>query len=198
APAMPGGFAGRLKAIGAALAMPAVALPIAANALLSFVLSGFESTFLLWTEREFGWGPRSNGYLLAYIGLVLVLVQGGLVSRLSARFGETRVALMGAAAFAVGLAASPLAALLLPGATLAFVVAGSALVAVGLGLGQPALHSLTSRGAPADRRGAVLGAGQSCQSLARIGGPVFAGVLFAEYGRHVPYLAGAAIVALAI
>ena len=46
--------------------------------------------------------------------------------------------------------------------------------------------------------GAVLGAGQSCQSLARIAGPAFAGVLFAEFGRHVPYLVGAAIAAVAI
>lgn len=198
APALKGGVAARLRAIGAALAVPAVALPIAANTLLSFVMSGVESTFILWTERQFGWGPRPNGYLLAYVGVVLVMAQGFMVGRLTARFGETRVAVLGAAVFTAGLALSPLAALLVPAMALPLVIVGTTCLAAGLGLGQPALHSLTSRGAPAERQGAVLGAGQSCQSLARIAGPAFAGVLFAEFGRHVPYLVGAVIAAVAI
>jgi len=198
APALPGGVAARLRAIGAVLAMPAVALPIAANVLFSFVMSGVESTFVLWTERQFGWGPRANGYLLAYLGAVMVLAQGVLVGRLSARLGEARVAMLGAGAFAIGLALSPLAALFLPGAVLSCVIVGSALLAFGLGLGQPALHGLTSRNAPPERQGAVLGAGQSCQSLARIAGPAFAGVLFTDFGRHAPYLVDAALMTVAI
>jgi DHA1 family tetracycline resistance protein-like MFS transporter len=195
APAVPGGVRARLRAFGAILALPGVAVPIAANTLLSFVMSGVESTFLLWTERQFGWGPRLNGYLLAYVGVVLVLSQGVLVGRLTARMGEARVAMLGGAVFAIGLAAGPLAALFAPAAALPVVIVGTALLAGGLGLGQPALHGLTSRNAPADRQGAVLGAGQSCQSLARIAGPAFAGVLFADYGRHVPYLVDAVLVA---
>jgi DHA1 family tetracycline resistance protein-like MFS transporter len=198
AEAVPGGFRARLKAIGAVLALPAVAAPIAANVLLSFVMSGVESTFVLWTERQFGWGPRNNGYLLAFIGLTLILAQGVLVGRLTARLGEPRVAVLGAAIFAVGLALSPLAAILVPDAALPLVILGSMLLAAGLGTSQPALHALTSRNAPADRQGAVLGAGQSCQSLARILGPAVAGLLFAHAGRHAPYLTGAVIMAVAV
>lgn len=197
APLVPGGAGARLRAIGVVLAMPAVAWPIAANVLFSFVMSGVESTFVLWTERQFGWGPRANGYLLAYLGAVMVLAQGVLVGRLSARLGEARVALLGAAVFAIGLAFSPLAALLVPEAALPAVILGSALLAAGLGLGQPSLHGLTSRNAPPQRQGAVLGAGQSCQSLARIAGPAFAGFLFTTYGRHAPYLVGAVLVLIA-
>jgi DHA1 family tetracycline resistance protein-like MFS transporter len=198
APAMPGGVRARVRAIGTVLAMPNVALPIAANVLFSFVMSGVESTFVLWTERQFGWGPRSNGYLLAFLGVMMVLAQGVLVGRLSARLGEARVAVLGATAFGIGLATSPLAALLVPEAALPLVIVGAALLAFGLGLGQPALHGLTSRNAPANRQGAVLGAGQSCQSLARIAGPAVAGVLFAEYGRHAPYLVDAALMLVAV
>lgn len=198
AEAVPGGIRARLKAIGTVLAMPAVAAPIAANVLLSFVMSGVESTFVLWTERQFGWGPRNNGYLFAFIGLTLILSQGVLVGRLTQRMGEARVAVLGAAVLGAGLALSPLAAILVPDHALPLVVLGSMLLASGIGIGQPALHALTSRNAPADRQGAVLGAGQSCQSFARILGPAFAGLLFAHVGRHAPYLTGAAIMAVAV
>jgi DHA1 family tetracycline resistance protein-like MFS transporter len=197
AAARAGGVGARLRAIGLTLALPAVALPIAANTLFSFVMSGVESTFVLWTERQFGWGPRDNGYLLAYLGVVMVLAQGMLVGRLAVRLGEARVALVGAVVFAVGVGTSPLAALLAPDAALPCVIAGSALLALGLGLGQPSLHGLTSRNAPPERQGAVLGAGQSCQSLARIAGPAVAGFLFTTYGRHAPYLVDAALVLVA-
>ncbi|MGE5146673.1 MAG: MFS transporter [Candidatus Eiseniibacteriota bacterium] len=196
--AVPGGVSARLKAIGAVLAMPAVAAPIAANVLLSFVMSGVESTFVLWTERQFGWGPRNNGYLLAFIGLTLVFAQGVLVGRLTARMGEPRTAVLGAVLFGAGLALSPLAALIVPEAALPLVILGSMLLATGLGMSQPALHGLTSRNAPPDRQGAVLGAGQSCQSFARILGPAFAGLLFAHVGRHAPYLTGAVIMTVAV
>jgi MFS family permease len=198
APSSEGTGAGaRLRAIGLTLALPAVALPILANALFSFVMSGVESTFVLWTERQFDWGPRDNGYLLAYIGVVMVLAQGVLVGRLAMPLGEARVALLGAVVFAIGLAVSPLAALLLPDGALPCVIVGSALLALGLGLGQPSLRGLSSRNAPSDRQGAVLGAGQSCQSLARIAGPAFAGFLFTTYGRHVPYLVDATLMLVA-
>ena len=198
AEAMPGGIRARLKAIGVVLAMPAVAVPIGANVLLSFVMSGVESTFVLWTERQFGWGPRNNGYLFAFIGLTLILSQGVLVGRLTARLGEPRVAVLGAAVLAAGLAVPPLSAIMVPDLALPFIILGSLLLAAGIGISQPALHALTSRNAPADRQGAVLGASQSCQSLARIVGPAVAGLLFAYAGRHVPYLVNAVITALAV
>src|SRR5690606_27778238 len=95
APATTGGIAARLRAFGLILATPAVALPIAVGTMLAFVMSGVESTFVLWTAGEYGWGPRQNGYLLAYIGLVLVLAQAGLVGRLADWLGESRLAALG-------------------------------------------------------------------------------------------------------
>ena len=173
----------RSKAIGAVLAMPAVAAPIAANVLLSFVMSGVESTFVLWTERQFGWGPRYQR-LSARLHRPYPGAGPGRAGRAARPPAWARRAsrCSAPALFGFGLALSPLAALLVPSAALPLVVLGSALLAAVIGIAQPALHGLTSRNAPAERQGAVLGAGQSCQSLARIFGPAVAGRLFAQFG----------------
>jgi DHA1 family tetracycline resistance protein-like MFS transporter len=81
--------------------------------------------------------------------------------------------------------------------TEALVVVSGALISLGFGLGSPALHSLVSRNSPAAVQGAVLGASQSAQSLCRIFGPIIAGVLFAHFGRDMPYHVGGAILGLA-
>ena len=191
-PAVPGDLPARLRAFASVLRRPGVALPIAIATAGVFVMGGVEATFALWTERQFAWGPRENGYVFAYAGLLLVATQAGLVGRLVRRFGETRLVVAGTLAMVLGIGALPLAD------SVAMVVLGTSLLAVGIGLGNPALNSLTSRNAPAYRQGVVLGASQSSQSLARIIGPVFAGVLFAAFGRHMPYIAGAAIMILAL
>ena len=183
------------RAFVAVAGRPAVILPVAAAMALAFVMSGIASTFPLWTERQFHWGPRENGYLFSYIGIIMVVVQAGLVGRVARRVGEARLAVAALAALALGALSFPFADFLpvLAGAALS-----AGLVALGYSFANPVLSSLTSQGAPADQQGAVLGAAQSVQSLARIFGPAFAGAMFGAYGRHSPFIAEAAIMGLTV
>ncbi len=188
-PAVPDGIRGQLRAFASLMALPGVARPVIIATILAFVMGGVQATFALWTERQFDWGPRENGYIFAYIGALLVGVQAGLVGRLTRRFGETPLVVAAILTTMIGIGAFPLATDL---GTL-LVVAG--LFSIGIGIANPTLSSLTSRAAPAERQGAVLGAAQSCQSLARVVGPAIAGVLFAAISHHAPYVAGAVILA---
>ena len=72
------------------VAMPAVAVPLLCFTMLGFVMGGLESTFAIWAEREVRWGPRETGFFFAYIGVLLIVVQGWLVSVLVKRYGEAR------------------------------------------------------------------------------------------------------------
>ena len=184
--------AARLRALTAIARRPAVALPILILAMTSFAMSGLESTFALWAERQLLWGPRPMGFFLAYIGVCMAVVQGWAVGHAVHRIGERRTVRFGLALFVAGLVLIPFT-YALPVALL-----GGFLIAAGLGLGQPALDGLISRNAEADEQGQVMGAAQSAQSLARIFGPPFAGILFATFGRNTPYIAGAAIAAIAL
>ncbi len=164
--------------------------------LLFFVtISAFaamETTFALWVNSAFGWGPRQVGYVFLYVGLVLIVVQGALIGRLSRRFGEARLILAGAAMIALGLLGLPFALSLPP------LLAVTGLLALGMGLLNPSITSLISRQAGADERGGVMGVSQSASSLARIVGPFVAGPLFAVFGRDAPYYVGALVMVGAV
>ncbi len=155
--------------------------------LVTFAFAGLEATFAMWSERAFGWGATQNGYLFAYAGVLSALVQGGLMRPLAKRFGERRLLIQGALAFALGLALIPLAH------ALPLLLVAMGLVAYGGGISNPSLSSLISLAADRRTLGSVLGISQSAASLARILGPTFAGAVFTLAGRNGPYIAGAAI-----
>jgi MFS transporter, DHA1 family, tetracycline resistance protein len=182
---------GRFGAILGALRRPVLSRLILTFFLVILAFAGMESTFALWAMRQFGWGPGQVGYVFAYVGVLSAILQGGLIGRLTNRFGEERLLLCGLVLIALGLvvlAASrgiPLLGVAVTG------------LALGMGLAQPSLNSLISRRAGSDEQGEVLGVSQSIGSLARVLGPAAAGVLFGELGRASPFLWGAALIAAA-
>jgi MFS family permease len=63
-----------------------------------------------------------------------------------------------------------------------------------MGAMQPSLNSLISRRAGSDEQGEVLGVAQSVGSLARVLGPILAGLLFGGFGRAAPFVCGLVLV----
>jgi DHA1 family tetracycline resistance protein-like MFS transporter len=188
---IPRTFRGRLRGFAEAATRPAVFVPIALIVMMAFVMAGLEATFALWTERALGWGARENAYYFTFIGVMLAIVQGGLVRPVVARIGEARTVPVAVLCMAGGIGMLPWSS------TVSLVIASGALISLGFGLGSPALHALVSRNSPATVQGAVLGASQSAQSLCRIVGPITAGLLFAHFGRDMPYHVGGGVLALA-
>lgn len=188
-PERPRGFVAQARAFATVMQHPGVLLPIGILAAMGFVLTGVEATIALWTERQFGWGPRSNGILFAYIGIILVVAQAGLVGPVTARFGDRATVFAGIALMAASYLLMPVSA------EPWMLYVAMTLLPLGYGLGNPALNGLISRNAPADRQGSVLGASQSSQGLVRIAGPGAFGRLFEDLGRHAPYIAGGALLA---
>jgi len=182
----------RLSVLAAGLSDPHLRLTVILLFLVTFVFAGMESTFALWSERAFGWGPAQNGYVFAYTGILAALVQGGLIRRLARRFGESHLVVQGAVALGLGLLAIPFVHSLVP------LLVAMALLAYGAGVSNPSLSSLISLRAPDAERGATLGISQAAASLARILGPVLAGVAFAGFGRSGPFLAGALVMLAAL
>jgi len=154
--------------------------------------AAMETTYALWTNSAFGWGPKQVGLVFLYVGLVLVVVQGALIGRLSRRFGEARLVAAGSTLIALGLIGLPFAL------TLPRLMVVNTLLPLGMGLLNPSLTSLISKEAGADERGGVLGVSQSGSSLARILGPAIAGPLFSAYGRDTPYYVAAAVMACVV
>ncbi|HTZ35783.1 MAG TPA: MFS transporter [Stellaceae bacterium] len=193
---LPAGVAARPRRGRVEALRQAVRRKVLARLLLIFFLTilafaGMEATFALWAMAQFGWGPRQIGYVFTYVGLLSAVMQGGLIGRLAARFGEEKLLVAGLASIALGLVVLPAAR------GLPLLVGAVTLLALGMGAMQPSLNSLISRRAGAGEQGEVMGVAQSVASLSRVLGPLVAGLLFAWLGRDSPFLAGMILVAAA-
>ena len=133
------------------------------------------TSFSLYTMFRFGYDAQHNGYIFAYVGVVSVIVQGGLIGRLVKRFGELPLVLVGAICFAASLFAVPFVGPKTGG--LLGLLVGGGIFALGNSLATPALNSLASKSAGAADQGTVLGVMQSAASLARAVGPSLAALL---------------------
>lgn len=154
--------------------------------------STLDVAFPLFTGHRFGYDAESNGYLFAYMGLIVVLIQGGATGRLVKRFGERGLVVAGIISLFVGLALVPLAhglwELLV---LLTFLAIGSALA-------QPSLTSLISKSASPKEQGSVLGVSSSFTSLARVIGPFWGGFIIGTVGMSWPFYTGAVMVLVAL
>lgn len=139
---------------------------------------------LLW-ESEFGLNEAEIGYVFAFIGLTVALVQGTLIGHFKRWFGEKRLYISGSLLMGVGLLAMPYVppALFIPLELLALL-----LLSVGNGFFSPTLASLISQRAPAHEQGKMMGILQSTSALSRVVGPLLGGSLYA-IGPALPYWA---------
>ena len=154
--------------------------------------AGFEATFSLFGERRFDLTEGSAAAVFLFVGALLVLVQGVLIGKLSARMKPLMLLQGGLAIVAVGLFTLSVST------TWLVLFVALATLALGQGVATPSLTSLVAEAAPEDRRGEALGYQQSAGALARIAGPVAAGAVFDGVGVGAPYVVGGVLVVLAL
>jgi MFS family permease len=182
------GAAGRFEALRVGLARRELRPLLLAMFSVTFAFVGMETTFALLARDRFGLGPAGLGVVFTAVGVVMVLVQGGLVGRLVDRYGDRTVAMTGAVLLAAGLLVAPFG----PN-WLAYVALG--VLAAGQGLLSPTTAAMVARDG-GRHVGGVLGIGQSAAAAARAVGPLVAGVAF-DLLPAAPYLLGAALSLLA-
>ena len=182
---------GRMDALRTALARPHLPLLLLIGFLVVAAFSAFESTFALFAERVYAFHASSIGYVFAFVGIVLVIVQGFLVGKVVKRIGEHHIVPASLALVAIGL-------LMIPGTrSVAALLVANGVMAVGMGFNSPSLMSLVSRYTAAEDQGGVMGLTQSLNSLARIIGPMWGGFAFDHLGIGMPYISAAAVMAVA-
>jgi MFS transporter, DHA1 family, tetracycline resistance protein len=148
---------------------------IACAGLAQFVLY---TCWVLYTTFKFGWGPLENGWSLAAVGVVSVIVQGFLLGRLLRWFSPRRLAVL-------GLISSTLAYVLWGAATQGWMM--FAVIFVNL-LGSTvaaAIQSLISSAADARGQGQALGAVGGLNSLTAVIAPAIGAPLLTMVS-HLP------------
>ncbi|NQW03247.1 MAG: TCR/Tet family MFS transporter [Acidobacteria bacterium] len=156
------------------------------------------SVFVLYGSYRYGWDMRATGLTLAAVGVMSIIVQGGLVRPLVARFGERRTLLAGLACGAAG-----------------FVIYGLAetgtvfwlgIPVFGLmGLYGPSAQGLMTRYVGPSEQGQLQGINSSFMGMTGIIGPAIFSLTFASFiGPHAdlhlpgaPFLLAALLLAVA-
>jgi predicted MFS family arabinose efflux permease len=181
----------RFAAIAEALARPTIRALLLASFLAILAFSALEATFSLFAKDAYHLDQQHVGFVFAYIGVVAVVVQGGLIGPLTRRFGERRLLITGLVLQAVTFAALPFAS------TMGGMLAVLAPMSVGSALTNPTIASLLSRQAAREDQGGTLGVGESASALGRIIGPEAGTYSYANVSHATPYLGGGALMALA-
>jgi len=159
--------------------------------LMSIGFSGMQSTFALWTLDTFGLGPRENGYIFAFVGIISVVVQLKVLPWVVKKWGERKVLKMSVPILAVGFFIMPLSF------HLAMVFLAIAFMVVGNALANPTIQSIASENVAPQEYGGVLGILHSMASLGRILGPVMAGWIYNTWGKDAPYWVSGVFILLA-
>jgi len=163
-----------------------------ANLVFSIAVAQLEAVFAFYMIDRFGYDAQHVAAILVGMALLMGGVQGGGMKALARRYSERGLAIAGASALAVAFAAVPE----MP--TVAWLLAPLALSALGRAILQPSLLSMTSLAASRSERGAVMGAFQASASLARVVGPVAAGLLYDQLPAAPFWFASALLTATAL
>jgi MFS transporter, DHA1 family, tetracycline resistance protein len=160
-----------------------------------FTMAAFvmmESVIGIYLNYAFGFEERQVGYFFGFLGLVIVVVQGGLIGRLTKRFGEWPLAVTGTLFVSLGMLGFIGTAW---SAALGLLCLAGAVNATGRSLQQPTMSALISKFSDPREQGVVFGLYHGLGSLARVAGPMVAGLTY-ELWRHTGAFAVACGVAL--
>ncbi len=152
--------------------------------LVNLAFVGLQVTLALYVQALYGWGAFNVGVILAALGVIEAVIQGGVVHSLAAKLGEWVTASVG-----IGLLGVCFLALSIPLSVYVTIIA-LVLLGVGLSLAQPSANSIITKLTPPDEYGSALSLVQSITSLTNIAGQVIGGSLFQYVSVEAPYVFG--------
>jgi len=148
-----------------------------------FFYSGMEFTLTFLTHIRFGFTSMQQGKMFFFIGLLMAVLQGGVVRRLPLG-SEQKYAMMGL------LLIVPSFAIVGSAYSLPTLYLGLSLYAISTAFVVPMLSSLVSQYGGDHQKGAVMGVFRSLGALGRALGPAFGSLLFWSLGPEISYAVG--------
>lgn len=156
-----------LRTLNALRGVGSLVTVITLNGLAQFIMYG---SWVLFTTFKFGWGPEENGWSLAVVGGVSMVVQGFLMGPLLRLLGAKKLALAGLASSAAAYGAWALAT----EGWMMYAVIGANFLGVTVAA---SIQSIISGAADARSQGHILGAVASLNSLTAVLAPIFSAPL---------------------
>jgi DHA1 family tetracycline resistance protein-like MFS transporter len=155
--------------------------------LYGLAFATFTGVFALYAQYQLRLDSTGTGYILAYVGLLSVLVQGVAIGWLAKRFPENRLIF----AAVILLAFSLLGWAFTPNIWLLLVVLAP--LSFASGVLNTVINSSITKSVYPEEVGGALGVSSSVESLTRVIGPAAGGFLLGALGTWAPGLIGAVI-----
>ena len=178
-----------LGALLSALRRPLVGPLLNARFWFALAFALFQSVFSLYALYRFNLSARDTGFVLAYVGLLSVITQGGLIRPLTARFSDRQLLVGATVGMAVGLlgwAVAPSVGVLL---------GVLAPIAISGGIFNTVINSAISKAVPPVEVGGTLGIAAALESLTRVISPSVGGLMLSLFTPALPGLVSAALLA---
>ena len=173
-----GGFS--LASYGTALRRPVIGPLLIVLTVTGLTFAMFESGFTIWAYQVLGVGPTGNAFILAYVGVLLVLVQLFAIGPLTKRFPDSGLILWGVAGAGVTLFLWGLVSSLIP-LLLLFVP-----LSLAMATSNTVLRSSLSKSVTAEEIGVTLGLAAGLQGVTRALGAPLVGALLQFAGGWAP------------
>ena len=178
----------RANPLGNVIQMAKTPIVLGLLTAIFFMQLGLQSHLSVWAYygiEKFRWTTIEIGLTVTLLGVLLAVMQGGLVGPVIARFGEVRTA-------SISLLFSIPSYLILAFATNTWHMVLGIIVGSVTGLAFPAMQSLMTARINEDAQGELQGAIASMVSLTSIIGPVVMTSVFGAYADKIgPYFPGA-------
>jgi len=176
-----------LDALITALKRPFTGSLLITRFFFSLAFAIFQTIFSLYALAKFNLSARDTGFVLTYVGVLSVFVQGFLIGRLTNRFREDHLITVAVALMAVSLLGWALA----PSVFWLLVVLTPTSISGGI-LNTLLSSTLTKAVAPQEI-GGILGLSASVESSTRIIAPILGGALLEKVGTWSPGAFGAIV-----
>jgi MFS transporter, DHA1 family, tetracycline resistance protein len=171
---------------------PAVTGLILALVLVYIAAHAVQTTWSYYNMEKFDWNEAWVGYSIAFIGLMIAIVQGGLIRIIIPKLGKQRSVYVGLLLYSIGM-------ILFAFASKGWMMFAFAVPYCLGGIAGPALQGIISGNVPPNEQGELQGGLTSLMSATSIIGPIIMTSLFAYFTRKdspvvfpgAPFITGA-------
>lgn len=178
-----------IRALWEALRLPCVGPLLQTQLFFSLAFTIFETVFSLFARERLELDARATSFVLTYVGVLVVVVQGIGIRLLVRRFTDRQLVFGGSALLALALLGWGLAPSL---AVLLIVLIPLALAS---GVLRVAINTALTRSVWPEEVGGTLGLSAALNSLTRVIAPTVGGVLLGRVGTSAPGVLGALLMA---
>jgi MFS transporter, DHA1 family, tetracycline resistance protein len=178
---------------------PVVSGLVASLILIYIASHAVQSNWTYFTMLKFGWNEKMVGYSLGFVGVIVAIVQGGIIRIAIPKLGQKRSVYIGLILYIFGMFLFAIA----PEGWMMYAI----LIPYALGgICGPALQGIISGSVPGNEQGELQGALTSLISITSIVGPLLMNNLFAYFTRPTapvyfpgaPFLMGSFLILLSL